>query len=56
MSTIAIDPDIKEMLKELKVAPEESFNSVVRRFAIEAKKTINPCFQGKRNKRRKNLI
>jgi len=38
MSTIALDSDVKEMLKELKVAPEESFNSVIRRLAIEAKK------------------
>lgn len=38
MSTIAIDPDVKEMLKELKLAPEESFNSVVKRLVIEAKK------------------
>lgn len=38
MSTIAIDPDVKEMLKELKLTPEESFNSVVKRLALHMKK------------------
>jgi predicted CopG family antitoxin len=37
MSTIAIDPDIKEALKELKLAPEESYNSVVKRLIGESK-------------------
>jgi predicted CopG family antitoxin len=38
MSTIAIDPDVKESLKELKLAPEESYNSVVKRLISEVKK------------------
>ncbi|AKB29788.1 hypothetical protein MSSAC_3487 [Methanosarcina siciliae C2J] len=38
MSTIAIDPDVKESLKELKLAPEESYNSVVKRLISEIKK------------------
>jgi predicted CopG family antitoxin len=37
MSTIAIDPDVKESLKELKLAPEESYNTVVKRLVSEAK-------------------
>jgi predicted CopG family antitoxin len=37
MSTIAIDPDVKESLRKLKLAPEESFNSVVKRLVSEAK-------------------
>lgn len=38
MSTIALDPDVKESLKELKLAPEESYNSVVKRLISEIKK------------------
>lgn len=38
MSTIAIDPDVKESLKELKLTPEESYNSVVKRLVSEVKK------------------
>ena len=37
MSTIAIDPDVKESLRKLKLAPEESYNSVVKRLVSEAK-------------------
>jgi predicted CopG family antitoxin len=37
MSTIAIDPDVKEALKEFKLAPEESYNSVIKRLISEAK-------------------
>lgn len=30
--TIAVSPDVKEMLKELKVHPRESFNEVIKRL------------------------
>lgn len=38
MSTIAIDPDVKESLRELKLTPEESYNSVIKRLVSEIKK------------------
>lgn len=38
ISSIAIDPDVKESLRELKLAPEESYNSVIKRLVSEAKK------------------
>jgi predicted CopG family antitoxin len=37
MSTIAIDPDVKELLNELKIVPSESYNSVIKRLVCEVK-------------------
>jgi predicted CopG family antitoxin len=40
MTTIAIDPDVKKELANLKLVPEESYNSVIKRL-IDEKKTKN---------------
>jgi predicted CopG family antitoxin len=37
MSTIAIDPDVKELLNKLKIVPNESYNSVIKRLLCEVK-------------------
>ena len=37
MSTIAIDPDVKESLKELKITENESYNSIIKRLIVEVK-------------------
>jgi predicted CopG family antitoxin len=37
MSTIAIDPDVKESLKEFKITENESYNSIIKRLVVEVK-------------------
>lgn len=37
MSTIAIDPDVKESLKEFKITENESYNSIIKRLIVEVK-------------------
>ena len=35
-TTISIEPEVKELLKGLKIHPEETYNSVVKRLATNA--------------------
>jgi hypothetical protein len=46
MTTIAVDPDIKKSLADLKLVPEESYNSVIKRLIDEnkAKNEYKPMF------------
>ncbi len=37
MSTIALDPDVKEALKEFKITENESYNSIIKRLIVEVK-------------------
>ncbi len=37
MSTIAIDPDVKESLKEFKITENEPYNSIIKRLIVEVK-------------------
>lgn len=37
MSTIAVDPDVKESLKELRLTENESFNSILKRLIVRVK-------------------
>lgn len=37
MSTIAVDPDVKESLKELRLTENESFNSILKRLIVKVK-------------------
>jgi predicted CopG family antitoxin len=43
MSTIAIDPDVKEKLDNLKIMKNESYNSVVKRL-VEKDQEYKPMF------------
>jgi predicted CopG family antitoxin len=43
MSTIAIDPDVKEKLDNLKLMKNESYNSVVKRL-VEKEQEYKPMF------------
>jgi predicted CopG family antitoxin len=51
MSTIAIDPDVKESLKELKITENESYNSIIKRLVVEVKekKEYKPMFPKEEN-------
>jgi predicted CopG family antitoxin len=46
MTTIAVDPDVKRALADLKLVPEESYNSVIKRLVDEtkAKDKYKPMF------------
>ena len=53
MSTIALDPDVKKSLKELKITENESYNSIIKRLIVEVKgkKEYIPMFQKEENTR-----
>lgn len=55
MSTIAIDPDVKESLKEFKLTENESYNSIIKRliFEIKEKREYKPMFPKEENTRRR---
>ena len=46
MSTIAIDPDVKDSLKEFRLTENESYNSIIKRliFEIKEKREYKPMF------------
>jgi predicted CopG family antitoxin len=51
MSTIAIDPDVKESLKEFKITENESYNSIIKRLIVEVKdiREYKPMFSKEEN-------
>lgn len=55
MSTIAIDPDVKDLLKEFKITENESYNSIIKRLIVEVKekREYKPMFSKEENTRRR---
>lgn len=55
MSTIAIDPDVKESLKEFKITENESYNSIIKRLIVKVKETAEykPMFPKEKNTERR---
>ena len=55
MSTIDIDPDVKESLKEFKITENESYNSIIKRLIVKVKETAEckPMFPKEENTERR---
>jgi predicted CopG family antitoxin len=55
MSTIAIDPDVKESLKEFKITEKDSYNSILKRLIVQVKekREYKPMFPKEENTERR---